>query len=101
VEAGRNEEEEEGKKEGITWCGGSLAMTRRFGRWLKRLRWREWWPMFVASEGRRQVVEEREVVGQLPTMDMEVFKMVVTMLVAKGHGVERERERERERFCWQ
>jgi hypothetical protein len=27
-------------------------------------------------------------------MDMEVFKMVVTMLVAKGHGVERERERE-------
>jgi len=28
-------------------------------------------------------------------MDMEVFKPVVTMLVAKGHNEERERERER------
>ena len=36
------------------------------------------------------------MVGQLPTMDMEVFKLVVTMLVAEGRGCERERERERE-----
>jgi CRISPR/Cas system-associated endonuclease Cas1 len=30
-------------------------------------------------------------------MDMEVFKPVVTMLVAEGRNEERERERERER----
>jgi hypothetical protein len=43
------------------------------------------------------------MVGRLPVMDMEVFKLVVTMLVAEGRGCERERERERARegFCWQ
>jgi hypothetical protein len=31
------EEEEEGKEEGITWCGGSLVVTKRFCWWLRRL----------------------------------------------------------------
>jgi len=63
--------------------------------------------MSVVGEGRRKVVEERErglatrslyeVVGRLLMMDMEVFKPVVTMLVAEG----RNEKRERERFCWQ
>jgi hypothetical protein len=63
--------------------------------------------MLVVGEGRRKVVEERErglatrslyeVVGRLLMMDMEVFKPVVTMLVAEG----RNEKRERERFCWQ
>jgi len=30
-------------------------MTRRFGQWLKRLQWREWWPVSVAGEGRRKL----------------------------------------------
>jgi len=58
----------------------------------------------VAGEGRRKVIEERdsatrslyEVVGQFLMMEMEVFKPVVTMLVAKRHGGEREGG-----FCWQ
>jgi hypothetical protein len=37
------------------------------------------------------------VVGWLIVMDMEVFKLVVTMLVAERRGGGRERER----FCWQ
>jgi hypothetical protein len=59
----------------------------------------------IAGEGRRKVVEERgstvrslyEVFRRLLVMEMEVFKPVVTMLVAKRRGGERERER----FCWQ
>jgi hypothetical protein len=84
-------------------CSGSLVATRRFGRWLSRLRWREWWPVSVASKGRRKVAEERgsvarslyEVVRQFLVMEMEVFKLVVTMLVAERRGGERER------FYWQ
>jgi hypothetical protein len=34
-------------------------------------------------------------------MEMEVFKPVVTVLMAEHRGEERERERERERVCWQ
>jgi len=78
-----------------------LVATRRFSRWLNRLRWKEWWPVSVASEGRRKVVEKRglaarslyEVVGWFLVMEMEVFNPVVTKLV-----VER-RNGERERFC--
>jgi len=59
----------------------------------------------VAGEGRRKVAEKRdsamlslyEVVGQFLVMEMEVFKPVVTMLVAERRGGEREREG----FCWQ
>jgi hypothetical protein len=82
-----------------------LAATRRFGRWLSRLWWREWWPVAVAVDGRRKVAKERgsavrslyEVVWRLIVMEMEVFKPVVTMLVVEHRGGERERERERER----
>jgi hypothetical protein len=91
-------------------CGGCFAAMRRFGRWLSRLRWREWWPVSIAGEGRRKVAEDRgsaarllyEVFGRLLVMEREVFKPVVTMLVAECHGGERERERERERegFGW-
>jgi len=36
-------------------------VTRRFGWWLRRLQWREWWPISVAGEGRRKVCKgERE-----------------------------------------
>jgi len=38
---------------------GSLVATRRLCRWLSRLQWKEWWPVSVAGEGRRKVVEER------------------------------------------
>jgi hypothetical protein len=59
----------------------------------------------IAGEGRRKVAEDRgstacllyEVFGRLLVMEREVFKPVVTMLVAECHGGERERERERER----
>jgi hypothetical protein len=82
-------------------CGGCLAVMRRFGRWLSRLRWREWWPVSIAGEGRRKVAGDRgsaarllyEVFGRLLVMEREVFKPVVTMLVAECHGGERERER--------
>jgi len=40
-------------------CSGSLAATRRFGRWLSRLWWRGWWSVTVAGDGRRKVAEER------------------------------------------
>jgi hypothetical protein len=69
----------------------------------------------VAGERRRKVTEERgsealslyEVFRQLLVMDMEVFKLVATMLAAERCGGEREKERERERerergrFYWQ
>ena len=74
-----------------------MATKRMFGWWLSRLRWRELWLVSVAGEGRRKVIEERdsatrslyEVVGQFLMMEMEVFKPVVTMLVAERHGGER------------
>jgi hypothetical protein len=63
----------------------------------------------VAVDGRRKVAKERgsavrslyEVVWRLIVMEMEVFKPVVTVLMAEHRGEERERERERERVCWQ
>jgi len=75
---------------------------RRFGRWLRRLQWREWWPVSVAGEGRRKVCKaERErgsaahslleVFRRLLVMEMEVVKLVVKVLVAKGRSGERER----------
>jgi len=58
----------------------------------------------VAVDGRRKVAKERgsavrslyEVVWRLIVMEMEVFKPVVTVLMAEHRGEERERERERE-----
>jgi len=102
VNSGRRRRKGRGRR--LT-CGGSLAATRRFGRWLSRLRCREWWPVLFAGEGRRKVAEERgstasslyEVFGRLLVMEMEVFKPVVTMLVAERRGGEREKKT----FCWQ
>jgi len=59
----------------------------------------------VAGEGRRKVAEERgtvalslyEVFGWLLVMEMEVFKLVATMLATERCGGERERGR----FRWQ
>ena len=81
-----------------------MAATRRFGWWLSRLRWRERWPVSVAGEGRRKVAEARgstarslyKVFGRSLMMEMEVFKLVVTMLVAER----RSGKREKKKFCW-
>jgi len=59
----------------------------------------------VAGEGKRKVADERgsmafslyEVFGRLLVMEMEVFKLVATMLATERRGGERERGR----FCWQ
>jgi len=85
-----------------------LVATRRFSRWLNRLRWKEWWPVSVASEGRRKVVEKRglaarslyEVVGWFLVMEMEVFNPVVTKLVVERRSGEREVLLEAKTGCW-
>ena len=56
--------------------------------------------MSVAGEGRRKVAEERgsealslyEVFWRLIVMEMEFFKLVVTILAAERRGGERERQ---------
>jgi hypothetical protein len=71
---------------------------RRLCRWLSGLRWKEWWPVSVAGEGRRKVAEEKgsaalslyEVFRRLLVMEMEVFKLVAMMLAAERRGGERE-----------
>jgi len=98
-----NERRRKGRGRRLT-CGGSLAATRRFGWWLSRLRWRERWLVSVAGERRRKVAEERgstarslyEVFGWSLVMEMEVFKPMVTMLVAERRGGKREKKK----FCW-
>ncbi|KAL3573214.1 hypothetical protein D5086_027118 [Populus alba] len=64
------------------------------------LRWKEWWLVSVVGKGKRKVTEERgsaalslyEVFGWLLVMEMEVFKLVVTMLASERRGGERERQ---------
>ena len=73
-----------------------MAATRR----LYELRWKEWWPVLVAGEGKRKVAEERgsaarslyEVFRRLLVIEMEMFKPVVTMLAAERRNGERGRE---------
>jgi hypothetical protein len=80
-------------------CDGSLAATRRLCRWLSGPRWKEWWPVSVAGEGRRKVAEERssaalslyKVFGRLLVMEME-FSSRWRRCWRLNAAIERERE---------